>query len=63
MIEQMRIQQMIARCDQLIAKNETRLKEHEAKARQFEAWLNLYEVCPIVAKKNPHMGIIVNNSK
>ena len=49
---------LIARCDSLIAREEARLEREEARVRQFEAWLNLFKVCPELARRNRHMGIV-----
>ena len=58
MIKDMKIQQVIARCDRLIARCDQLIAKNEAKARQLEAWLNLYEACPELAIRNRHMGIV-----
>ena len=50
-------------CNELDAELEqakVRTREAESKRQHREAWLNLYELNPHMALRNPHMGVIIN---
>lgn len=57
MTQQTTLSKELARIDQRIADMNERRQRAEARIRQVEVWLNLYEVSPELAKRNPHLGI------